>query len=229
LQFAGLPESFGNFLDDLCTRQKRIFRGCDRTSDHQVIRSSESGFRWCRDSGLILGARSRRPHSRNQDNEVPATNLADCPDFVSRGHDPIHTRFLGQFSELDCPFPERANNAHLTKALLVVTGKHGHCEQFWRIFMPCQGAASSSHHFGSSEGVERQQTHLGKLRRRSDGPGDCVRDIMEFQVQEYPRDQLCELPDRSRAMSREQLASDLDQPKMTSEGPRQSTRGPYSV
>ena len=77
--------------------------------------------------------------------------------------------------------------------------------------------------------MDVEHCYLRQFSRRGDRAGNCVGDIVEFEIEEYLEAQTREPFDRPRAFSCEELKPNFEEARRTAKPPRQGAGRPQAV
>lgn len=77
--------------------------------------------------------------------------------------------------------------------------------------------------------MQGHQANSGECQSRGHRPGNRVGNVVEFQIEEYPKPKTRKPFYGLRAFGGEELAADLQQSRRTAQLPRQGTRRPQAI
>ena len=202
-------QAFGHFLQDGSCSRCRIGGLCDRATDDQVTGSAAQGFSGCGDTPLIGFIGSGGPDTGNDENRFWAGEGANPAYFLRRADEAAQAGVEGHpDEELDLigGLPGNAGGMQLSG---VDAGEDGDGEELRRVGKTPESGLSRRQHARSTGGVEGDQART-EGRRRADGSGDRVGNVVELEVEENGQPVLKDWLESGRAGGYEQLQSDLE-------------------
>ncbi len=211
----------GDFVDNGLSGSARIFRSQYRSSHNDVIRTRFNGFRWSRDARLVIvfcGCPIFRfgPHTWCHDQEFAPAGFANRSRFLHGGYDAVHTNLFCKPRQLHDSALRRSANSNFLHGFLVHARKNRHSKQTRPV---------SPHRHSSADGLDRrfkhalatQRMHVYKLyaghgRGGKHRSSNCIRNVVEFQVEKNTRSQRRNFFHCSGSRRRKQLIPDLKHP-----------------
>jgi hypothetical protein len=148
---------------------------------------------------------------------------------VGGGDDAIEACFFCEQRQRDRSGTRRSRETDPVHGSRVQACQYCDAEQSGPALLSRKRLARSAHHGQTAGGVDGQKAYLGKLGGGSDGSGNRVRNVMEFQVEENFGASGCELLNCTWAFGGEELASNFEELGDTLKPPGQPHGWPQAV